>query len=301
MIGDVQAELATFLTDIHLTIINTTFMWGRSSHLKIRHQFCNNQSQNRQSNYNPRTTPPPNPKWQEPKIHLPIISSSSINPTFLFQEPLWPKLLRLLPPLWVITQPPCIHHHLGLLRDTIPSKLGLLEDVVFAYFSLVLSFQDVVYCTGWLVVLVEKREPPRLQVPTLIETFPNHYPSFPTILVTLKVTNHQPNLLLPRVPILLDHLVGEERCRIPRFLDGSRTRRPRVKDPRGEGRVGDDDEVLGAEPEEEERAVGSGHGGEEAVVEVVPELEPVPEDGEGGGARREGRRITSVLLVVMIA
>lgn len=59
-----------------------------------------------------------------------------------------------------------------------------------------------------------------------------------------------------------------------------------VEDLSGEARVRHYHEVANAEAEEEDGAVFRGHAGEEAVVEVVADLQPVSEDRNRGRARR---------------
>uniref|UniRef100_A0A0A8YS98 Uncharacterized protein n=1 Tax=Arundo donax TaxID=35708 RepID=A0A0A8YS98_ARUDO len=67
------------------------------------------------------------PQSMEWPSSAPTAADDGVDALLLPQEPLRPELLRLLPQLWVVGQPPRVHHHLGSLGNGVPAEARLLE------------------------------------------------------------------------------------------------------------------------------------------------------------------------------
>lgn len=147
-----------------------------------------------------------------------------------------------------------------------------------------------------------------------LQSLPQHDSRSRSIGIRADVIDHLADLIFPTVPVLLDHFVGEKRDghdppHLPPVLAVDRENHvltfsgENVEDdvPRpgtelhslreqhllGELRRRDHHEVALAHAEQEDVAEFLGEVGEVAVVEVVADLKPVSEDGDGKWAGRE--------------
>ncbi|WVZ75851.1 hypothetical protein U9M48_023875, partial [Paspalum notatum var. saurae] len=119
MVGNVQAELASFLADVELVDA------GRWHHVEAAHELADDEREDGQREDDPGAAASAHAEGQEAEVHLP--GDGGVDALLLTQEPLRSELLGFLPQLRVVGQPPGVHHHLGALGYGVPAELGLLE------------------------------------------------------------------------------------------------------------------------------------------------------------------------------